>query len=239
MVPPMRRGMLIAVAAAAGALLAPAVAQADEEIVATTPNRFSTPEVTIDQGEKLTFRNADFVRHDVVHQPDPGQPELFRTPLLDGGETAFVEGSQYLTTGSYAFVCSVHSNMRGTLTVTAAGTPAPRPGAGTAPPVDTTNPVVTLQAGKLRARRLRKAREVTIKVGADEAATIVVDVRVGRRSGGTRKLTLPAAGTRRLTLGIARRARKALRRGARIRFDATATDAAGNPGVATLRKKLL
>ena len=48
--------------------------------------------------------------------PDNGP--LFHTPLIGQNQEAFVEGSQYLTTGSYAFVCSIHQNMTGTLTVT-------------------------------------------------------------------------------------------------------------------------
>src|SRR5215208_3028462 len=96
------RGKVATTTAAAMLLAAPA-AIADEEIVGATPNRYSNPQVEIDQGERLTFRNTDFANHDVTSQAQG----LFASETIGQGSTSFVEGSQYLTTGSYNFYCSI------------------------------------------------------------------------------------------------------------------------------------
>jgi plastocyanin len=61
----------------------------------------------------------DVVQHDVVSDdagPD-GFP-LFRTPLIGTGQSAAVEGLDRVEPGrSYGFFCTLHTNMRGTLTV--------------------------------------------------------------------------------------------------------------------------
>ena len=49
-----RRTKRAAVAAVGLGLVWPAVAWADEQIQADPSNRYSTPEITIDQGEKVT-----------------------------------------------------------------------------------------------------------------------------------------------------------------------------------------
>src|SRR3954469_19364277 len=146
------------VAAGAAALLWPAIGWADKTVEAAPPNRFSTTEITMDQGERLTFHNGDTVTHNVsatVAGPD-GKP-LFQTPNIESGKTAFVEGSQYLTEGHYDFVCTLHNGMKGSIHVTGNGTPAQRPGAVTqAPAADRTKPVLKL---RILSRTTRIARE--------------------------------------------------------------------------------
>src|SRR5438132_65115 len=124
-------GRRVVAVALATALACPALAWADKTIEAAPPYRFVTTDVTMDQGERLTFHNGDTVTHDVTatQNGSDGQP-LFKTPPVDGGKEAFVEGSQYLTAGHYEFICSIHPNMKGMLTVTSNGTPQPRPGSG-------------------------------------------------------------------------------------------------------------
>jgi len=238
--------MLMETLALAGALvLVPAVALADEEISASPPNRYTTPAPSIDQGERLTFRNNDLVGHDVtakLNGPD-GKP-LFSTPIVERGQTAFVDGSQYLTTGTYDFFCTVHPDMGGALTVTAAGTPQERPGGGGGggggggPAADTTAPKVNLSVGTTKARTLRRLRRLTLTVVSDEAAELTVTAKLGSVSAASTTVDLAEAGDRRVTLKLGARARRALRRGRRLVVTATAKDAAGNVGETTLTKKL-
>src|SRR3954471_24997935 len=110
-------------------LAVPAVAWADKEIDAGPPNRFTTTDITMDQGEKLTFHNGDTVTHDVTSTQtgSAGKP-LFKSAETDGGKSSTVDGAQYLTAGHYDFICSIHPNMKGTIHVTTNGTPAARPG---------------------------------------------------------------------------------------------------------------
>jgi hypothetical protein len=60
-----------------------------------------------------------------VNGPDGGK--LFASPTLAAGNQAPVNGVQYLDPGSYAFFCTVHPDMTGTLVVTPTGTPVARP----------------------------------------------------------------------------------------------------------------
>jgi plastocyanin len=75
--------------------------------------------MTTKAGGPLSYVNLDVVQHDVVAAdkgPD-GNP-LFRSKLIGLGESAPVEGLDKVKAGqSYAFFCSVHPGMRGTLIV--------------------------------------------------------------------------------------------------------------------------
>jgi plastocyanin len=80
---------------------------------------YLTPVMTTQKGGPLQFINLDVVQHDVVANdlgPD-GRP-LFHTPLIGTGASAAVEGLENVEAGrSYGFFCSLHTNMRGTLSV--------------------------------------------------------------------------------------------------------------------------
>lgn len=67
---------------------------------------------------QISFDNTDAgVPHDVViHQGDRSGPEVFRGEVVTGPATK-VYDVPALAAGSYGYVCSIHSNMVGTLTV--------------------------------------------------------------------------------------------------------------------------
>jgi plastocyanin len=72
---------------------------------------YATPVVTVAHGGSVTFTNLDVPQHDV-------QGNGFGTPLINTGQNAKVVGVESLAPGSYDFFCSIHRNMKGTLTVT-------------------------------------------------------------------------------------------------------------------------
>jgi plastocyanin len=186
-----------ALLAVAAALVAPSSAAADATITALPRDRFEPAEVTIDPGERVTFANRDIDVHDVVG-------DGFRSSRADPGADAQVAGAEALAPGRYAFVCSIHASMRGTLVVR--GAPPPPDGEPPAPqpqpqPRDTTGPRVAVRR---RGRRLR--------VSVDEAARIVV-----RAGGRTLRRSTSGAATARFRLPPRTR-----------RILVTATDAAGN-----------
>lgn len=225
--------MRAAVLAGAILLVTAAAAEADKRIEAATPNRYTAPSVTIDQGEPLTFGNTDVTaRHDVTAgDPDPDGRPLFSTPIIPGGREVPVEGAQYLTTGSYRFFCSVHPFMTGTLNVTSLGTPVPRPGDTTAPELG-----VNLRRGRLSSVR-RKGRLAAV-VSVNETASVALTATTRVRG---RTLTLAAAeirelapGARTMALRLRPAARRALgrRRSVVVTIAARAIDTAGNEAAA-------
>lgn len=221
MVPPVRRGVVLGVLVAA---VAPAQARADEVIRAEASNRYTTPHVTIDPGEAITFQNADVVAHDVTsEQRRADGKRLFASEILDGGESGSVAGVPDLEPGRYAFFCSLHeAQMKGTVTVT--GTPVATVTATPTPEPDTVAPEVTL-SGTLRTKRIRRARELVVGLRTNEAARVILKVRIGSRRLGSRAVSLGAGSAR---LGIGLRNVRAIRSGRTLRVIVVATDAAGN-----------
>jgi polyvinyl alcohol dehydrogenase (cytochrome) len=80
---------------------------------------YATPVMVTTVGGPLSFASTDLPQHDVIavdKAPD-GSP-LFRTPLIGLGQTAAVQGLERVQSGrTYAFYCSIHPGMRGTLAV--------------------------------------------------------------------------------------------------------------------------
>src|SRR4051812_11470449 len=176
----MGRGIRVALTFALVALVVPAIAWADKRIEAGPPNRFTTTDITMDQGEKLTFHNGDTVSHDVTAtQKGPDGKPLFRTPNVDAGKTATVDGAQYLTTGHYEYICSIHPNMKGNVHVSANGTPVKRPGSSgssTSPSNvnDKTAPDVAVRIASRRLRVIRRSHSLSVVVNLSEPAHVVL-----------------------------------------------------------------
>jgi plastocyanin len=228
-----RAALLLGVALPAALLLAP-TASADQRIQAGPSIRYTTPNVTMAQGERLTFQNLDLVEHDVTASrrgPD-GRP-LFRTPLIGNAEEVFVEGSQFLTTGSYGFLCSVHPQMTGTLNVTGAGTPVQRP-------ADTSAPRVSVRVGSARVSSVRRARRLRVRVTVNEAATVTLRATARGRTIARGSLSLGAPATRSRALSLTRAGRRAFRSGRRVAVtvSARAVDRAGNAATTRARRTL-
>jgi plastocyanin len=129
---PGKFGTTLAALAVAASLLAAGTAFAAAQTIVAADNAgansFSQATYTMDQGEKAPFQNIGLNQHNAtatVNGPD-GRP-LFSSPTIGMGST-IVEGTQYLTTGGYTFICTIHpSTMIATLQVSANGTPVPRP----------------------------------------------------------------------------------------------------------------
>ena len=111
-----RRPLLALIAALA---LVPAACGSDEENIkaVTEPGQvsmksfaFVPAEATVKVGEKVTWKNEDSAKHDAT-----GEGSDLKTPLIGQGET-----TDYTPTkaGTIEYVCSIHPNMKGTLTVT-------------------------------------------------------------------------------------------------------------------------
>jgi plastocyanin len=238
----MRQGVVLVVV---GALAAAPAASADERIVAAPVNQYATPNVTIDQGEALFFRNADLSQHDVVaRQNGPNGRPLFSTPLIGPGAEAEVTGARSLTAGRYDFYCTIHPNMTGALTVSSAGTPQPGPGGGGSggSSGDSQAPAVEARILDSSASRVRRARRVRVRVQMNEPGRAELTV-TAERSGrpvtvarGTHEFA--SARSARISLPLTRRGRRAVRAGRTLRLAAVGRDGAGNQGSATTQRRL-
>ncbi|HEX8003713.1 MAG TPA: plastocyanin/azurin family copper-binding protein [Mycobacteriales bacterium] len=114
----MRRAALAA-AALLAACLTPS--HAADGYVTASGNRFLNADVTISQGSRLTFVNADLAPHNVVAEAAGRTGPLFASGTATTGQTAEVKGVETLAPSTYTFLCTLHPSMRGTLTVTAPG----------------------------------------------------------------------------------------------------------------------
>lgn len=93
---------------------------------------YAIPVVVVEQGATLTLANADFVPHTVTSQQicgdfswcstNPSDPK-YNNPVFSGSAhpltTASIGGVPNLPPGQYAFYCSIHPRMKGTLIVEA------------------------------------------------------------------------------------------------------------------------
>jgi plastocyanin len=226
-----RRGLALALLAA---LLGAATAWADETITARPVNQFASSVTTIDQGEKVTLRNLDIAGHDVTSNDtgDDGKP-LFGSSLVNPGSSGPVAGTEYLTTGSYDFFCSIHPGMEAALEVTSAGTPAERPEAeGVSVKVLSKDLDRVLESGrlKLKVRSLKGVVQVSARAERRKSSIAL----------GSKKVRFDEAGERRVKLKLSDAARKALgkRNRATVVATATATHGGGHTELATDRHTL-
>lgn len=232
----MRRAAAAALLLAGLAAAAPALA--DERISAQTRDRYANPDVTIDQGERLTFFNGDLLDdHSVTATASAANRPLFDSGVIGPGQEAVVEGAQFLAPGTYAYYCTLHPFMTGSVTVTGAGAPAPRPSDATPARLS-----VSIATGSLSA--LLRKRRLPVRARVDEAATVrlVASARIGRRTVtlASGAVTLAAAGSRATSLRLRPAARRALagRRSVGVALTGQATDRAGNASAATARRTL-
>lgn len=213
------RGMRRTVTAALVAALAVAVpAWADETITARAPNEFASAVTTIDQGEKVTLQNLDLVYgHDATSTKRgvDGKP-LFASDVVAPGESGPVRGTEYLVTGTYPFVCSIHPGMEATLEVTSAGTPVARPAA----------PEVKVKVASKDLQRVVRKGKLKLRVISTKASVkLAVRAKAGKSTIalGTKAVRFKGTGDRVVTLRLSDSARDALRGRSRSKVTATAT----------------
>lgn len=196
-----------ALAVGAALLLAAATAHAATDTIRSQPNYAysgaSGPgeAFSLDAGSQAILVNEDTGpdgAHNVVSTvegPDGGK--LFKTALLTGGQSAPVDGTQYLEPGTYSFVCTIHAGMAGTLAV-GGGTPVARPSI-----------VVSVASSKLAPAQRGKLRvSVKATTAANDAS---VAAKLGAKPlGSASGIDLAAGESRTIALRLAKPARKSL-----------------------------
>lgn len=238
----MRRAILTL--AAAVALAAPATASADDFAI-SMPGKFFDPQrLTIVAGDEVSWRNADFVTHDI----------RATNGAFDSGFIARqgVYRHEFASVGNYALVCSIHPFMTGQIDVLGATLSGPKTGVVAGEPVTLQGrapeaagsvsleeqgadgawaPVASTASGAdgafaftLPARETAAYRAVSA-AGASQPVTVSVSARVGLdvrvRKGRVTVATEPATKGLVATLQLYSRERFGYRRIAHVKTDRT------------------
>ena len=227
-----------AVLALAGAMWA-APALGDATITAgPLPSQYSTTEVTIDQGQSITFQNSDQTAiHDVTADKDGSDGKaLFKSDTIGGGKTAPVNGVEFLTTGDYGFHCSVHPFMTGTIHVTANGTPKPRTPTNPAPnPSDTTPPDASVVILDSRISKVLAHHGLRVRLLTNEPARFNLVATSGKTRVADGIVVVKQSAKKDVTLSLTKKGKQLLLRASKVKLKLTAkvNDAADNKAAAS------
>jgi plastocyanin len=216
--------------AAALLALAAGVALAAGQTITTsaTSDSFSQASFAIDQGDVASLQNTSVQNtHNVTAQDNgPDGKKLFRTPDTDPGNTAPVNGTQYLAQGQYHFVCTIHAGMEANLTVTGNGTPVARPD-------------IELKVLSSKLDKVRASRRLKVKVTAPtESKDVALVARKGARKLASKSgIDIAAGSSKTLRLKLTGSGRKALELLQKAKVKVTGTVPFGSPDSArrTLR----
>lgn len=188
--------------------------------------RWSPSTATFAPGGAVAFRNpSTAVPHGLAWTSGPAKPSCSGVPV-DSSGTEWSGSCSFAQAGTYAFVCTVHAEMQGTITV-AAGEPAPPP-----PPGTEQGPGVPPAAAPVQRLRLAMAQRGHVVRGSlelsDAAAggRLTLELRASRRAldrpgGGTARVgklvrSELTAGPQSFAVALAARARRALARRERL-----------------------
>jgi hypothetical protein len=181
----------------------------------------------MNQGERPTFANGGANQHNVTAQQNgPDRRVLFSTPTLNGGQSAPLDGTQYLTAGTYTFFCTIHpTEMQATLVVTGNGTPQARPH------ID-----LRIVSGKLA--KVKKKGKLLVQVTASTSvAGASIEARLGPNAilGRTGNLSLNQ-GAQTVTVKLTKRGKNALKSKKKARISVDGSVPFGPP--ASVKRKL-
>lgn len=209
----------IAAVAAPVALLVLAGSAFAVTIGSTGSNIFDMASYNEDEGVLSQFQWSGGGPHNVTaNQNGPDGKRLFRSKTISGGTTP-VSGTQYLTQGTYNFICTVHpTTMQAQLVVSANGTPVPRP--------DIEVKVLSRDLDKVQNKD-----KLAVKVRAvTESDDVKLVARLGKRVLGKKaNIDLAPGQVRKLALKLGKKARAALEGRERAKLKLKGTVLFGSP----------
>ena len=174
-----RRAVLAGAACAALLGLGAAVAwAAPATIVGESANTFDAASYAHDGGTISQLSVTGGSHNVTANGNGPDGKALFRSNTISGGTTP-VNGTQYLSAGSYPFICTIHpTTMQATLNVTGTGLPRPT--------VD-----VTVSSRKLS--KVLKKGKLAVKATTTGNPEVALTAALGKRTIATG--TVPPGGT--------------------------------------------
>ena len=116
-------GLLLGLGALSLAVAAPGALAADQD-VAMSGFAFSPATVTVTEGDTVTWSNSDAVAHTAT-----AEDGSFDTGSIGGGSSDSVT---FDAAGTFAYHCTIHPSMTGTVVVEAAAAASPSPAASAA-----------------------------------------------------------------------------------------------------------
>jgi plastocyanin len=165
-----RAGLIGALAAGVLGLGAALAWAAPATIVGQADNFFNQTSYSHDGGTVAQLTVGGSTHNATANAAGPDGKALFRSATISSGNTP-VDGTQYLSAGSYSFICTIHpTTMRATLDVT--GTGLPRPTVDLA--VTSRNLAKVVKKGKIAVRATttgRPAVDLTAALGTRRIAT--------------------------------------------------------------------
>ncbi len=120
-------------------LLTPPASAATQQVMMQN-YAYGPAALTVRVGDTVTWMQHDQAPHDVV---TTSAPVAFRSPRLSAGQSW---SYKFTKPGTYSYYCSVHPDMRATVTVLAAETPAKQPATQAAAPPKQTRPAISTPA---------------------------------------------------------------------------------------------
>lgn len=211
------RGIYLSgLAATVGLLLCGAAsAQAVDITSATSGTAFTPGPFSQAQGVTANFVNQDEAGpvsyHNVTASqggPD-GDPLFSSETILGGGLSTPVVGTQYLSAGSYPFVCTLHSGMNGTLEVTPEGTPVPRPGVKLTVPSQKLKQV--RKSGKLKIKVTPVAPSTGVDIAVFKGRKVIGEIEIGK-----------VISIKTVTVKLTKSGRAAIKKGKKVKFSVSA-----------------
>ena len=194
----LKRLGLVAGLVTAGVLFAGGIAfAASQTIVGQIDDTFTATTYHTDQGEIVPFESTGNTHNATANQKGPDGKALFRSATIDSGVTG-VQGTQYLSAGTYTFFCTVHpTTMQATLVVDPNGTPQARPSATAKVRTKTISKAVTkgLQVSVTASTQVNGAT-VTAKLGKATIGKKTASLSAGAQ---TVKVKLSKSGKSKLT----------------------------------------
>ena len=206
----------------------PGAASAAQISAGPSPVTYNNPTLDIAPGESVSFINLDLsAPHDVTATGvGPGGTALFRSDTVGFGTEVPVVGVEKLDAGSYEFLCSVHTFMKGQINVGGGG------GVGGGLQLK-----LRLDALDRRLAEVERAGGLRLRAGLNADATLVLKVR--RASGGaaiaTARRQFDEGGTR-FTAKLTDKGERVIAKAKRLKLevDGRAADATGNPARETI-----
>lgn len=212
-----RRALLVLGIAAAGVLFAGGLAlAASQTIVGQIDDTYNQATYTADQGEVVQLQVTGDTHNVTGRTNGPDGQALFRSPTISGGTTG-VQGTQYLSAGSYTFFCTVHpTTMQATLVVTGNGAPQARPSA--------TVSVRSKKLAKVSKKGILVAINATAKVDGASLVAKLGKATIGKVNG----LSL-AAGQQFANVKLSKSGKKKLKNKSKASVTVTASIPFGSP----------